>query len=152
KSGDRDRAVQELRRALTSDDDQVKSAARYDMGTTLAQPGDHDAEAMQELKQALRLNPADSDAKHNLEVLLLKQQREEQQRRQQKQQQNQQQNQQNQDPQQSPGGQPQQPGGGQQPSQPQQQPGDGGAGRPQQGPTSSPPPPDLSQALRDAGS
>lgn len=148
KDGDRERALRELRRAYSSENAEIKSMAHYDIGTLHAQEERED-EAIEELKWALRLNSADTDAKHNLEVLVRRKlQREEEQRRQQQQQQQQQGEQQGQQQEQQPGEQQPQ----EQQGSPSQQEGSGSPSQPQQG---QPPPssqPSLNEVLESAGS
>jgi Ca-activated chloride channel homolog len=156
KEGDQERAVRELRRVYSTEDPKLKSKAHYDIGTLSAKDGRED-EAIDELKAALRLDGTDADAKHNLEILVMRRlRREEEQRRQQQQQQQgqsqqpQQQGDQNGEQQQQPQGQPNgeqqqgQTGGSPQSGDPSQ-----ASGAPQRPPTSNPQA--LGEALDQAG-
>lgn len=69
KNQEYDRAVRELRRTLTAPDAQLKARAHYALGNTLYRM-DEFGLAFEEYKWALRLDPNDSDAKHNLELVL----------------------------------------------------------------------------------
>lgn len=152
KEGDRERAIRELRRTFSSDNAGIKSKAHYDIGTLHAQE-ERESEAIEELKWALRLDSADEDAKHNLEVLVRRKlQREEEQRRQQQQQQQQGQPgdpPQQQDPQQ------QQPGEQEPQDQQGSSSGQEGGGPPQPADPSQRPPtgstPSVNEALEQAG-
>lgn len=144
KDGDRERSLRELRRVFSSEDPTLKSKAHYDIGTIHAQE-QRENEAIEELKWALRLDASDQDAKHNLEVLLLRRQRREEELRRQQQQ-----------PQQQQPGQPEpgQPEDGTPPDQ-QGQPGtQGTTGESQPSGQNTPTPPNpqaLSEALDRAG-
>ncbi len=50
----------------------LQAKAFYNLGNTLARRGENE-KALEFYKQALRLDPADADAKHNLEILLRRQ-------------------------------------------------------------------------------
>ncbi len=73
-------AIREYGNAALSDDNLVSSSALYNAGNAFLQAGQIDT-AVEAFKGALKLNPDDQDAKHNLEVALelLEQQQEEQQ-------------------------------------------------------------------------
>jgi Ca-activated chloride channel homolog len=79
--------------AVESGDPRLLSDAWYNLGNAFYRAGQLDR-SLEAYKQALRANPGDMDAKHNLERVLQQQQ---QQNQQQDQKQNQNQNQQNQD-------------------------------------------------------
>ncbi len=73
-------AIREYGNAALSDDSLMSSSALYNAGNTFLQAGQVDT-AVEAFKGALKLNPDDQDAKHNLEVALelLEQQEQEQQ-------------------------------------------------------------------------
>ncbi|MEA3409896.1 MAG: tetratricopeptide repeat protein, partial [Candidatus Eisenbacteria bacterium] len=73
-------AIREYGNAALSDDALMSSAALYNTGNAFLQAGQIDT-AVEAFKGALKLNPDDQDAKHNLEVALelLEQQQQEQQ-------------------------------------------------------------------------
>ena len=73
-------AIREYGNAALSDDAVMSSAALYNAGNAFLQAGQMDT-AVEAFKGALKLNPDDQDAKHNLEVALklLEQQQEQQQ-------------------------------------------------------------------------
>ncbi len=77
-------AIREYGNAALSDDVVMSSAALYNAGNAFLQAGQMDT-AVEAFKGALKLNPDDQDAKHNLEVALklLEQQQQEQQQEQQ---------------------------------------------------------------------
>ena len=77
-SAELERAVEGYQRAIESGDPRLQSAAWYNLGNALyrAQQLEQSLEAY---KQALRLNPADQDAKHNLERVLEQMQQQQQQ-------------------------------------------------------------------------
>ncbi|MCK4679974.1 tetratricopeptide repeat protein [bacterium] len=62
-------AIREYGNAALSDDDLVSSSALYNAGNAFLQAGQIDT-AVEAFKGALKLNPDDQDAKHNLEVAL----------------------------------------------------------------------------------
>lgn len=64
-----DRAIREFRRALNAWDGRLKASSHFGLGNTLYRM-DQPREALEEYKWALRLDPNDADAKHNLEVVL----------------------------------------------------------------------------------
>jgi len=76
-------AIREYGNAALSDDNLVSSSALYNAGNAFLQAGQIDT-AVEAFKGALKLNPDDQDAKHNLEVALelLEQQEQEQQEQQ----------------------------------------------------------------------
>ena len=73
-------AIREYGNAALSDDNLMSSSALYNAGNAFLQAGQIDT-AVEAFKGALKLNPDDQDAKHNLEVALelLEQQEQEQQ-------------------------------------------------------------------------
>ncbi len=73
-------AIREYGNAALSDDNLMSSSALYNAGNAFLQAGQMDT-AVEAFKGALKLNPDDQDAKHNLEVALelLEQQEQEQQ-------------------------------------------------------------------------
>ena len=96
-----ERAVEAYQRALESGDPALASSAWYNLGNALYRQQQLQ-ESLEAFKQALRLNPTDTDAKHNLERVLeeLQQQQNQQQDQQDQQQEDEQQDQQQQDDQQ----------------------------------------------------
>ncbi len=64
-------AVQQLRQAVSKGGDGIRASAWYNSGNALFEMGKYQ-DAAQAYIQALRINPADSDAKHNLELALKK--------------------------------------------------------------------------------
>lgn len=72
--GEYDRALRELRRAVSSQDLALSARTYYNLGNTLYRLG-RVAEAIEEYKQALRIDPTDQDAKYNLEYALRQLQR-----------------------------------------------------------------------------
>lgn len=64
-------AAQQLRQAVSKGDRGIQASAWYNSGNALFEMGKYQ-EAAQTYIQALRINPADSDAKHNLELALKK--------------------------------------------------------------------------------
>ncbi len=77
-NGDIERAMESYQAALESGDPRLESAAWYNLGNALYQAQQLD-ESLEAFKQALRANPADLDAKHNLERVLEQMQEQEQQ-------------------------------------------------------------------------
>ncbi len=77
---DYESALESFRAAVESGDPQLASAAWYNLGNTLYRQGAL-PESLEAFKQALRADPADVDAKHNLERVLeqMQQQQQEQQ-------------------------------------------------------------------------
>ncbi len=73
-------ALESFRTAVESGDPQLAAAAWYNLGNTLYRQGAL-PESLEAFKQALRADPADIDAKHNLERVLeqMQQQQEQQQ-------------------------------------------------------------------------
>ena len=95
-----ERALEAYRDAIESGDTALAEGAWYNLGNSLFRQQQLDA-SLEAYKQALRINPGDTDAKHNLERVL--EQMEEQENQQDQQDQNQDdQNQENQDQQQPP--------------------------------------------------
>lgn len=70
KNGDYQWAFRETQRSSSSQDPSVKSKTYYNTGNTYFRMGKL-AEAAEEYKKALRLDPDDADAKHNLEYIQL---------------------------------------------------------------------------------
>ncbi len=70
KHKDYDRAARELQRALSSEANRLRSDAHYALGNNLYRMG-RMTEAVEEYKWALRYLSDDTDAKHNLEFVLL---------------------------------------------------------------------------------
>ena len=64
-------AVQQLRQAVNKGDRGIQASAWYNSGNALFETGKYQ-DAAQAYIQALRINPADLDAKHNLELALRK--------------------------------------------------------------------------------
>lgn len=62
-----DDAEAALRQATRTDDTRLGAAALYNLGNTLFRRGRH-GEAIQAYRRALRMNPADDDARYNLEL------------------------------------------------------------------------------------
>ncbi|MCK4914564.1 MAG: tetratricopeptide repeat protein, partial [Candidatus Eisenbacteria sp.] len=62
-------AIREYGNAALSDDNLMSSSALYNAGNAFLQAGQIDT-AVEAFKGALKLNPDDQDAKHNLEVAL----------------------------------------------------------------------------------
>lgn len=77
---DYESALESFRAAVESGDPELAAAAWYNLGNTLYRQGAL-PESLEAFKQALRADPADADAKHNLERVL--EQMEEQQEQQQ---------------------------------------------------------------------
>ena len=77
---DYESALESFRAAVESGDPQLAAAAWYNLGNTLYRQGAL-PESLEAFKQALRVDPADVDAKHNLERVLeqMQQQQQEQQ-------------------------------------------------------------------------
>lgn len=65
-----DDAIAAFGQALALDDGTRAARIRYDLGTVKARAG-RSAEAVKDLRIALRLNPTDGQIRHNLELLLL---------------------------------------------------------------------------------
>ena len=76
---DYQRAVDAYQRAIEAGDQQLESAAWYNLGNALYRQQQLQ-ESLEAFKQSLRVNPANTDAKHNLERVLqeLQQQQQEQ--------------------------------------------------------------------------
>lgn len=79
---DYESALESFRAAVESGDPELASAAWYNLGNTLYRQGAL-PESLEAFKQALRGDPADADAKHNLERVLEQMQEQEQQQQQQ---------------------------------------------------------------------
>ena len=75
-------ALESFRTAVESGDPQLAAAAWYNLGNTLYRQGAL-PESLEAFKQALRADPADIDAKHNLERVLEQMQQQQQQQEQQ---------------------------------------------------------------------
>ena len=75
-------ALESFRAAVESGDPELAAAAWYNLGNTLYRQGAL-PESLEAFKQALRANPADADAKHNLERVLEQMQEQQQQDQQQ---------------------------------------------------------------------
>lgn len=75
-------AVQQLRQAVSKGGDGIRASAWYNSGNALFEMGKYQ-DAAQAYIQALRINPADSDAKHNLELALKKTREQQKQQKQQ---------------------------------------------------------------------
>ena len=71
-------ALESFRTAVESGDPQLAAAAWYNLGNTLYRQGAL-PESLEAFKQALRADPADIDAKHNLERVLEQMQQQQQQ-------------------------------------------------------------------------
>ncbi|WP_423925119.1 tetratricopeptide repeat protein [Candidatus Palauibacter sp.] len=71
-------ALESFRAAVESGDPQLAAAAWYNLGNTLYRQGAL-PESLEAFKQALRADPADIDAKHNLERVLEQMQQQQQQ-------------------------------------------------------------------------
>ncbi|MXX77623.1 MAG: tetratricopeptide repeat protein, partial [Gemmatimonadales bacterium] len=78
-------ALESFRAAVESGDPELAAAAWYNLGNTLYRQGAL-PESLEAFKQALRADPADADAKHNLERVLEQMQEQEQQQQQEQQQ------------------------------------------------------------------
>ncbi len=76
-----DQALSTLRQAIAKGDKNLQAEAWYNAGNALYDIGSY-KEAAQAYIEGLRLNPADEDAKHNLELSLRKMQKQEQQQKQ----------------------------------------------------------------------
>ena len=74
-------AVQQLRQAVSKGDRGIQASSWYNSGNALFEMGKYQ-DAAQAYIQALRINPADPDAKHNLELALKKTQEQKQQKQQ----------------------------------------------------------------------
>ncbi len=74
-------AVQQLRQAVSKGDRGIQASAWYNSGNALFEMGKYQ-DAAQAYIRALRINPADPDAKHNLELALKKTQEQKQQKQQ----------------------------------------------------------------------
>lgn len=79
---DYESALESFRAAVESGDPELASAAWYNLGNTLYRQGAL-PESLEAFKQALRADPGDADAKHNLERVLEQMQEQEQQQQQQ---------------------------------------------------------------------
>jgi len=66
-----DKGIQTLRRSIDKGDDETKENSWYNAGNAYFLMGDY-KDSSDAFIQALRLNPADKDAKHNLELALMK--------------------------------------------------------------------------------
>lgn len=75
---DYESALESFRAAVESGDPQLAAAAWYNLGNTLYRQGAL-PESLEAFKQALRADPADVDAKHNLERVLEQMQQQQQQ-------------------------------------------------------------------------
>ena len=75
---DYESALESFRAAVESGDPELAAAAWYNLGNTLYRQGAL-PESLEAFKQALRANPADADAKHNLERVLEQMQEQQQQ-------------------------------------------------------------------------
>ena len=93
------RAFEAYQDAIEAGDTALAQGAWYNLGNSLFRQQQLDA-SLEAYKQALRINPGDSDAKHNLERVLEQMEEQEDQQNQQQDQDNQ--DQENQDPQQQP--------------------------------------------------
>ena len=78
---DYQRAMEAYQRAIETGDAGLASSAWYNLGNALYRQQQLEP-ALEAYKQSLRLNPADSDAKHNLERVLEQMQQQEQQQQQ----------------------------------------------------------------------
>lgn len=96
-----ERAFEAWQDALEAGDTALAQGAWYNLGNTLFRQQQLDA-SLEAYKQALRMNPGDTDAKHNLERVLEQMEEQENQQDQQNQNQDDDQNQENQDQQQPP--------------------------------------------------
>ena len=112
---DYESALESFRAAVESGDPELAAAAWYNLGNTLYRQGAL-PESLEAFKQALRANPADADAKHNLERVLEQMQEQQQQDQQQGDGENEEENEDNEDESE------QQPQGGEQNQDPQDQP------------------------------
>ena len=79
---DYESALESFRAAVESGDPELAAGAWYNLGNTLYRQGAL-PESLEAFKQALRADPADADAKHNLERVLEQMQEQEQQQQQQ---------------------------------------------------------------------
>lgn len=79
---DYESALESFRAAVESGDPQLAAAAWYNLGNTLYRQGAL-PESLEAFKQALRADPADVDAKHNLERVLEQMQQQQEQQQQQ---------------------------------------------------------------------
>ncbi len=66
-----EQALQALRQAVSRGDKGLQTSAWFNMGNALFEAG-HFGDSAQSYIQSLRLNPADRDAKHNLELAMKK--------------------------------------------------------------------------------
>ena len=78
---DYESALESFRAAVESGDPELAAAAWYNLGNTLYRQGAL-PESLEAFKQALRADPADADAKHNLERVLEQMQEQQQQEQQ----------------------------------------------------------------------
>ena len=130
-------ALESFRAAVESGDPQLAAAAWYNLGNTLYRQGAL-PESLEAFKQALRADPADIDAKHNLERVL--EQMQQQQQQQQGDGENEQEDEQETEGQPPPEGGEQNPEEQQDRNQPEQNPGD--QPDPEQNPDAAEPPPE----------
>ena len=92
-----ERALEAYRDAIEAGDTALAQGAWYNLGNSLFRQQQLDA-SLEAYKQALRINPADTDAKHNLERVLEQMEEQENQQDQQNQNDQNQENQENQQP------------------------------------------------------
>ena len=123
---DYESALESFRAAVESGDPELAAAAWYNLGNTLYRQGAL-PESLEAFKQALRADPADADAKHNLERVL--EQMQEQQEQQQGNGENDEENEDEGEP---------QPQGGEQNRDPEQDPQDQSEQNPEQDPNQDP--------------
>ena len=129
---DYESALESFRAAVESGDPELAAAAWYNLGNTLYRQGAL-PESLEAFKQALRADPADADAKHNLERVL--EQMQEQQQQQEQQQSDGENDEENEDEGEPP------PQGGEQDQDPEQEPRDQPPQDPEQDPSESEPQP-----------
>lgn len=142
-------ALESFRAAVESGDPELAAAAWYNLGNTLYRQGAL-PESLEAFKQALRADPADADAKHNLERVLEQMQEQQQQEQQQSDGENDGENdEENEDEGQDEGEQP--PQGGEQNQDPEQEPQDQPRQDPEQDPTESEQGPDESEPQPQEG-
>ena len=77
-SAEYQRAMEAYQRAIESGDPALASAAWYNLGNVMYRQQQLE-QSLEAYKQALRMNPADADAKHNLERVLQQMQQQQQQ-------------------------------------------------------------------------